>query len=1408
MFYILIILIIICVIIFAIYKNYVKFDGNDFKYVTPIQITTQSVENMLNNIEDQSDGRIRLKEKILTHIYRKVDDTKSDDLTNYINDLPRTSNEYEVMQKYIVNEKYENYTIYGAPSIKDFIQENYNFELEDKIEIIKKLYGVLLNRGDITDFDLANPYYEKFKIDTDVYKTPHIALKYIFTIFKDGEKVKIYSQEDIGVLDYLNKYINTRLYREKFGWELDNRFYSYVNLNNYKIYAVAVPLFGQVEYNSYTKDIVQLKEFIYGINKINTINNTKINSKEIFKKQTFSYMTKNQIDLASKVDISMIKNTKNIKVVVIINKYHGRKIVIIYDNENFYQMDLIVNNQCSLSGVKSKMIEKQVNSPNVEYYGLLSKDFPYAIVKLQKVSAGNNLLLQYILPYTRKDIILKDLINFDKSRQIPKAVQDLFKYVGGALGEYGDMIGAEKIYENESYYAIKSLPDMKRYDNAQEDFDMNVIKERYILWIVKKSHFYKIKQNIMDIDDPTLLYTIDSKDVCEIMDKVIPKNALAYCRLFSGIRTNNLHFKVEIYKDPKYYKFAQLLFTVNIFAENNNIVYYDNYKKLTTIDPNYYKNLSGSYFIHYGIRQKYLSTLRNIDANTKSRMIINMPRIIGRGENIFDNLSWIQYKEIEQFLNLRYSFSIIKQHAKINKPINEDLIKLSKLKKQQVELIYNSFKNSADQIELGILIAKSIFNNIQGSILSIGNEFFLTIFPNSDVYFIPCLIDSKNTENYEKYIKERVKSKVFGSLLSHLCENNSNLFSLEHKNMSKTPLGFSNLIDNIKNYKVNIEKYDTIIFTYKPSLDMAQYNSNSHGPLLSNIFIDLVLKNIQISLENVKQNFILVTGILYPNSYICKIINYISKFFEKTLYEINEEAIHIKFMNINKPYKRFDGKVTYNNNDIFFEGHPKLDLPIPVDIDIDESPMNNNIKAIHDSYYNKFIIAYNNLEFENKEELLENLIYERLNKTREYYEKYDMKFDNYFTANLTNYNKIVYQQFLSFKQTVFSSLATYGKKSSIMSKPLKGKEYDYEEFMKYNKLIYANKQLLNASFPDTKEKYKMYKNISEDFTRGVAIYISNHYKLNINRISNAFVKLWEIYIMFPVITGDINAFHMCEAPGQWIKTTEYFMSTIMKNNNFKYNWLANSLNPSNPENIKKFGDDIINDTYGLLKNNKNRWLFAEDDTGDITISKNIRWYRENVKANLVTGDAGLSTDLPLVYMQKLDYSQYLITAAVADKGANCVIKCFQQFIVKHKSSMYSDGFFVNLLYLYFLSFETVYLYKPYTSGAINGEFYIVGINFLGVSKEELEDLLIIQDNFEENMTFFERNDIPDYFVAQVESFVRDMTERRINAQNKAKFLINVADDTEDKYGFKDLLANIKEIHEVRFKEWIRLFKFV
>jgi len=407
--------------------------------------------------------------------------------------------------------------------------------------------------------------------------------------------------------------------------------------------------------------------------------------------------------------------------------------------------------------------------------------------------------------------------------------------------------------------------------------------------------------------------------------------------------------------------------------------------------------------------------------------------------------------------------------------------------------------------------------------------------------------------------------------------------------------------------------------------------------------------------------------------------------------------------------------------------------------------------------------------------------------------------------NKNDYYKTVYMEFMSMGSSVFSTLIAYGKKSKINEILEQNSSEGYNEFKKYGTEIFNSKKCANDEIDKSKVDYKLIKNVTEDFTRGVANYLLKHYDIGIRRASNAFVKLWEIYTNYSVITKDVNAFHMCEAPGQWIKTTERF---IKGKTNFKYNWIANSLNPTNPTNIKKFGNDIIDDQYGLLKNNKDKWLFAADDTGDITVSENIRWYRKNVKnINLVTGDAGIPTALPLVYMQKLDYSQYLITVAVADMNANCVIKCFTQYLPKHASSMDSSAYFVSLLYLYFLSFETVYLYKPYASGSVSGEFYIVGLGFLGVSDEELEKLLKLQDDFEENNAFFARKDVPDYFVAQVENFTKDMTYHKVHALNRFQFLVNVMNDNEDKYQFKELLSNIDAIHEARFKEWVKLFKF-
>jgi 23S rRNA U2552 (ribose-2'-O)-methylase RlmE/FtsJ len=266
--------------------------------------------------------------------------------------------------------------------------------------------------------------------------------------------------------------------------------------------------------------------------------------------------------------------------------------------------------------------------------------------------------------------------------------------------------------------------------------------------------------------------------------------------------------------------------------------------------------------------------------------------------------------------------------------------------------------------------------------------------------------------------------------------------------------------------------------------------------------------------------------------------------------------------------------------------------------------------------------------------------------------------------------------------------------------------------------------------------------------------------------SNAFIKLFEIYKTYNIIDSEpIKAFHMCEAPGQWIKTTKYYIDINKKG--LEYDWIANSLNPTHPINIEKFGDKIISDDYDFIKNNPDKWLYGTpiDDypqgTGDITVSANIRWYRDNVKnINLVTGDAGLPTKKSeLVQMQKLDFAQMIIVLATLSEGGNCVVKCFLPFINDKEESIEALECYVNLLHTYSVYFDKVNLFKPMSSNPKSGEFYIIGTGFKGIIDEDLSQLLLILDNFNENQIYIEKSTIKNIDI--IITFICDLLEYNV-----------------------------------------------
>ena len=328
--------------------------------------------------------------------------------------------------------------------------------------------------------------------------------------------------------------------------------------------------------------------------------------------------------------------------------------------------------------------------------------------------------------------------------------------------------------------------------------------------------------------------------------------------------------------------------------------------------------------------------------------------------------------------------------------------------------------------------------------------------------------------------------------------------------------------------------------------------------------------------------------------------------------------------------------------------------------------------------------------------------------------------------------------------------------------------------------------------------------IAEDFTRGINKYITEKFHLKF-KASNGFVKMYEILSKFSLAEKNIKSFHMCEAPGQFIKALEYYLEKRGK----KLDYLANSLNPKNAENVKKYGKEIIADDYHFIKNNPEKWLYGKDGTGDITKRENIEWFREKIHdINLVTGDGGLALGSPLIDLQRLDYSQLLLTLAVSSVKGNAVLKTFTTFIRGDVDSYNSGGHFVNLIYLYQCYFEEIYLYKPYTSRPTSGEYYIIAKSFKGISNEELDKLYTILDNFTINQTFFSKKDIPKDFIMQLYNFLDKLSRYNIEVIEKLYYFITCIFDEDEKYkeyiGCKELI-NIESIQEKRYNEWIKLF---
>ena len=119
----------------------------------------------------------------------------------------------------------------------------------------------------------------------------------------------------------------------------------------------------------------------------------------------------------------------------------------------------------------------------------------------------------------------------------------------------------------------------------------------------------------------------------------------------------------------------------------------------------------------------------------------------------------------------------------------------------------------------------------------------------------------------------------------------------------------------------------------------------------------------------------------------------------------------------------------------------------------------------------------------------------------------------------------------------------------------------------------------------------------------------------------------------------------------------------------------------------------------------------------------------------------------------------VVVANVAKEGSNCCIKCFTNYMKGNELMNKSFGLYLSIIKMYTLMFEKVHLVKPSTSADDSGEYYIIGITFIGIDDDKRKKLLEILDKFETNITFLE---LEEDFIEQCMKFYNQLIQLNID----------------------------------------------
>lgn len=424
------------------------------------------------------------------------------------------------------------------------------------------------------------------------------------------------------------------------------------------------------------------------------------------------------------------------------------------------------------------------------------------------------------------------------------------------------------------------------------------------------------------------------------------------------------------------------------------------------------------------------------------------------------------------------------------------------------------------------------------------------------------------------------------------------------------------------------------------------------------------------------------------------------------------------------------------------------------------------------------------------------------------------------------YFPIIKPIFIPLNSTGFADILSIDLENTIKLRRAKNKINEIHSFLWEDIKKYTNPYELIYLFNN-----KLYKNIGIDNQNIKSI-------ANIKPLSRSFFKMIEMITDFipNIYSGEniINSLHIAEGPGGFIEATRYIRNNIGGNNvssnnisndrafgitlidNSRKNvpaWKqSNYFLKQHPEVIISTGVDGTGNIYNIdnilsleqlinkniINNDKNNKTNNNNDANDANNADNadndIEKIRLSRMMDLITADGGFDYSIDYNYQEqassKLIFCEIISAIKFQRIGGDFVCKIFD----------INAYITVEMLYILYLAYDKITIYKPLTSRIANSEKYIICNNFIGINEIFLEKLFGIlndwnkySDNSAIGQLFLE---IPMTFIEKIKEINRNIINMQILSINNIVNIINNKTNMNKQWKMNNLQKQIKNA-----KEW-------